>query len=46
MRFEGAIDVIAQTHSGVASLIWDPFRMVITVASDYCMTLESLATIL
>ena len=44
MRFEGAIDIIAQTPGGLASLTWDHFRMVITVASDDCMTLESLAT--
>ena len=30
-RFEGAIDVLIQTHGGVASPIWGPLRMAITV---------------
>ena len=45
-RFEGAIDIIVQTHDGIANLIWDPFRMVITVASDFFKTSESLIMIL
>ena len=30
-RFEGAIDVLMQTHGAVASPIWGPLRMAITV---------------
>lgn len=30
-RFEGAIDVLIQTHGAVASPIWGPLRMAITV---------------
>lgn len=45
-HFEGAIDVIMQTHGGIASPIWGPLRMAITVASDHFKTLESLAMIL
>lgn len=45
-HFEGAIDVIMQTHGGIASPIWGPLRMVITMASDHFKTLESLAMIL
>lgn len=30
-RFEGAIDVITQTHGAVASPIWGPIRIAITV---------------
>lgn len=29
-RFEGAIDVLMQTHGAVASHIWGPLRMAIT----------------
>ena len=42
-RFEGAIDIITQTHGGIASPIWGPLRMVITVGFK---TLESLVMIL
>lgn len=45
-RFEGAIDIIMQTHGAIASPIWGPLRMVITMASDHFKTLESLAMIL
>ena len=45
-RFEGAIDIIMQTHGGIASPIWGPLRMAITMASDHFKTLESLAMIL
>lgn len=45
-RFEGAIDVLVQTHGGVASPIWGPIRMAITLASDHYKILESLAMIL
>ena len=45
-RFEAAIDVIMQTHGGVASPIWGPLRIAITMASDHFKTLESLAMIL
>ena len=30
-RFEGAIDVLMQTHGAVASPIWGPLRIAITV---------------
>ena len=30
-RFEGAIDVLMQTHGAVASPVWGPLRMAITV---------------
>ena len=43
LRFKGAIDIIAQTHGGVATSTWGPLRMVITVAIDHLKTLESLA---
>lgn len=45
-RFEAAIDVIIQTHGAIASPIWGPLRMAITMASDHFKTLESLAMIL
>ena len=45
-RFEGAIDIIAQIHGGIASPIWGPLRMAITMANDHFKTLESLAMIL
>jgi hypothetical protein len=32
-RFEGAIDVVVQTSSGIASPIWGPLRLAITVCS-------------
>lgn len=45
-RFKAAIDVIMQTHGGIASPIWGPLRMAITMASDHFKTLESLAMVL
>ena len=45
-RFEAAIDIIMQTHGAIASPIWGPLRMAITMASDHFKTLESLAMIL
>ncbi|KAF7505478.1 hypothetical protein GJ744_000725 [Endocarpon pusillum] len=30
-RFEGSIDVLVQAQSGIASPIWGPLRMVVTV---------------
>jgi hypothetical protein len=30
-RFEGAIDVVVQVNAGIASPIWGPLRVVITV---------------
>ena len=45
-RFEGAIDIVMQTHGGIARPIWGPLRMAITMASDHFKTLESLAMIL
>ncbi|KAK2766023.1 hypothetical protein FQN54_007538 [Arachnomyces sp. PD_36] len=45
-RFEGAIDVLVQTSSGIASPIWGPVRMAITVASQHFSTLEQLAFVL
>ena len=46
LRFEAAIDVIMQTHGAIASPIWGPLRMAITMASDHFKTLEILAMIL
>lgn len=37
------MDVIMQTHGSIASPIWGPLRMAITMASDHFRTLESLA---
>lgn len=45
-RCEAAIDVIMQTHGGLASPIWGPLRRAITMASDHFKTLESLGMIL
>lgn len=30
-RFEGAIDVLVQTNSGIAAPVWGPIRMALTV---------------
>lgn len=32
-RFEGSIDVLVQAQSGIASPIWGPLRMVVTVCT-------------
>ena len=45
-RFESAIDVMVQTNSGIASPIWGPLRIVITLASDRMATLQNLAILL
>lgn len=45
-RFEGAIDVLVQTHGGVASPIWGPIRLAVNMASEHFKALESLAMIL
>ncbi|KAK5958349.1 glycoside hydrolase 15 protein [Knufia fluminis] len=42
-RFEGAIDVLVQTSTGIASPIWGPLRAAVTVASEHFKTLERLA---
>lgn len=33
-RFEGSIDVLVQAQSGIASPIWGPLRIVVTVCSS------------
>jgi hypothetical protein len=33
-RFEGSIDVLVQAQSGIASPIWGPLRMVVTVCTS------------
>ncbi len=45
-KFEGAIDVMVQTNSGIASPVWGPLRIVITLASDRMATLENLTILL
>jgi hypothetical protein len=45
-RFEGAIGVMVQTNSGIASPIWGPLRIVITLVSDRMATLQNLAILL
>ncbi|KAI1413142.1 hypothetical protein F5Y13DRAFT_31543 [Hypoxylon sp. FL1857] len=45
-RFESAIDVIVQVNAGIASPIWGPLRIVITLSADYFHTLESVAMII
>ncbi|KAI1465505.1 uncharacterized protein F4812DRAFT_126275 [Daldinia caldariorum] len=44
-RFESAIDVIVQVNAGIASPIWGPLRIVVTLAADHFRTLESVAMI-
>ncbi|KAI1804742.1 hypothetical protein F4811DRAFT_552613 [Daldinia bambusicola] len=44
-RFESAVDVIVQVNAGIASPIWGPLRIVITLAADHFHTLESVAMI-
>ncbi|KAI0150064.1 hypothetical protein F4776DRAFT_604316 [Hypoxylon sp. NC0597] len=45
-RFESAIDVLVQVNAGIASPIWGPLRIVITLSADYFRTLESIAMII
>ncbi|KAI1375324.1 hypothetical protein F4677DRAFT_446406 [Hypoxylon crocopeplum] len=45
-RFESAIDVIVQVNAGIASPIWGPLRIVVTLAADHFRTLESIAMII
>ncbi|KAI3319310.1 hypothetical protein HD806DRAFT_290164 [Xylariaceae sp. AK1471] len=45
-RFEGAIDVVVQVNAGIASPIWGPLRVVITLAANYFSTLESIVMII
>jgi hypothetical protein len=41
-RFEGSIDVLVQAQSVIASPIWGPLRMVVTVCNpDYCAAHKS-----
>ncbi|KAJ5379867.1 uncharacterized protein N7496_002295 [Penicillium cataractarum] len=44
-RFEGAIDVVVQVNAGIASPIWGPLRVAITIASQHLATLETLVII-
>ncbi|KAI0853403.1 hypothetical protein F5Y00DRAFT_270584 [Daldinia vernicosa] len=45
-RFESAVDVIVQVNAGIASPIWGPLRIVITLSADHFRTLESIAMII
>lgn len=45
-RFEGCIDVLVQAQSGIASPIWGPLRMVVTLISDRLKTLQNLVVLL
>ncbi|KAI8961915.1 hypothetical protein F5Y11DRAFT_207754 [Daldinia sp. FL1419] len=45
-RFESAIDVIVQVNAEIASPIWGPLRIAITLAADHFRTLESIAMII
>ncbi|KAI0169368.1 hypothetical protein GGR52DRAFT_518637 [Hypoxylon sp. FL1284] len=45
-RFESAIDVVVQVNAGIASPIWGPLRIVVTLAADHFRTLESVAMII
>ncbi|KAI1771185.1 hypothetical protein F4818DRAFT_450045 [Hypoxylon cercidicola] len=45
-RFESAIDVIVQVNAGIASPIWGPLRIVVTLSADHFRTLESIAMII
>ncbi|OTB19248.1 hypothetical protein K445DRAFT_314130 [Daldinia sp. EC12] len=45
-RFESAVDVIVQVNAGIASPIWGPLRIVITLCADHFSTLESIAMII
>ncbi|KAI1383889.1 uncharacterized protein F4822DRAFT_438681 [Hypoxylon trugodes] len=45
-RFESAIDVIVQVNAGIASPIWGPLKIVVTLSADHLRTLESIAMII
>ncbi|KAI9794412.1 MAG: hypothetical protein M1816_005482 [Peltula sp. TS41687] len=45
-RFEGVVDVLVQTSSGIASPIWGPLRLAITVICNHNETLERLVAVL
>ncbi|KAI5864936.1 hypothetical protein GGS23DRAFT_604380 [Durotheca rogersii] len=45
-RFESAIDVVVQVNAGIASPIWGPLRVVVTLCADHFHTLESVAMII
>ncbi|KAF7122048.1 hypothetical protein CNMCM5793_000003 [Aspergillus hiratsukae] len=44
-RLEGTLDVIVQVNAGIASPIWGPLRMAITIACQHLSALERLAFI-
>ncbi|KAF7158752.1 hypothetical protein CNMCM5623_003916 [Aspergillus felis] len=44
-RLEGSLDVIVQVNAGIASPIWGPLRMAITIACQHLSALERLAFI-
>ncbi|EAW17002.1 ATP-binding protein [Aspergillus fischeri NRRL 181] len=44
-RLEGTLDVIVQVNAGIASPIWGPLRMAITIACQHVSALERLAFI-
>ena len=45
-RFEASVDVLVQTYSSVASPIWGPIRLLITVASTRLSTLHNVVILL
>ncbi|KAI0377665.1 hypothetical protein F5Y04DRAFT_263916 [Hypomontagnella monticulosa] len=45
-RFESAIDVIVQVNAGIASPIWGPLKIVVTLSADHFRTLESIGMII
>ncbi|CEO59836.1 hypothetical protein PMG11_04490 [Penicillium brasilianum] len=44
-RFESAIDVVVQVNAGIASPIWGPLRVALTIAAQHLATLETLVII-
>ena len=45
-RFEASVDVLVQTYSSVASPIWGPIRLLVTVASTRLATLQSVVILI
>lgn len=44
--FEASVDVLVQTYSSIASPIWGPLRVLITIASNRLSTLTHVATLI
>ncbi|MCJ1312013.1 hypothetical protein MMC25_005687 [Agyrium rufum] len=45
-RFEGVVDVIVQVNCGIASPVWGPLRLALTLASERLATLQNITTLL